>query len=403
MGVFSLIVIGILFGIPLFLLGTYSVLGRPTRIRQFTALRVSSRSANSFLGIDDSSTKDMTVGGYLLKEYSKCLGWHKYILPMIAFYTVYTIGLHFSIKHIEQIIDSQILANEIRAIFTLGALGFLGGVLFVLYRLVQLTINADLRPKAFVHLTIRLVLAPVLAIMIVKGTHLSQLDTNVALVFAVGIGMFPLDSFRFFRHWVRRRISSPPAHTLPLRNIQGIGLDVELRFFEEGITDAQHLAYEDLLHLLINTNFSIQCLIDWIDQALLYTYVCEDFRIWQEKIYCRGVLDVLGKAPAYYAHSDNIYHAIAKQTNQDIEIVRRFVDDVFQDPKVHQLWNYYKDTIPDRDLAEGLHSPGQGGPLTSEKSASVESDSSEPKSEARESPSTTENTSNDEGSTASEE
>jgi hypothetical protein len=122
----------------------------------------------------------------------------------------------------------------------------------------------------------------------------------------------------------------------------------ELRLWEEGITDAQHLAVEGIVSLLVNTTYSLECIIDWKDQAFLCAYVGNDLQKWRD-LQIRGAMDVLGCAPSYYKPADR-YHqlraAISKAVGKEEAVVERFIDTVYNDPRVHQLWSFLRRTYP---------------------------------------------------------
>ena len=59
----------------------------------------------------------------------------------------------------------------------------------------------------------------------------------------------------------------------PLSNLAGISHLHESRLLEMGIDDIQNLATANVLELLLTTRFSAEQIINWIDQAILYTRI----------------------------------------------------------------------------------------------------------------------------------
>ena len=63
------------------------------------------------------------------------------------------------------------------------------------------------------------------------------------------------------------------SEDLPLGMIDGISQFHETRLRDLGIDNVQNLASIDIPFTLINTTFSAQEIIDWVDQAVLYLHL----------------------------------------------------------------------------------------------------------------------------------
>ena len=96
-----------------------------------------------------------------------------------------------------------------------------------------------------------------------------------AIVLAFLIGMIPARGTR----WMSQRTSSvlgneqPITRIEPLSNLTGISQWHESRLLEMGIDNVQNLATANILELLLTTRFSAEQIINWIDQAILYTRI----------------------------------------------------------------------------------------------------------------------------------
>jgi hypothetical protein len=235
------------------------------------------------------------------------------------------------------------------------AAGFLGSVLVVLPHLFLRTIRSDLQSRTFLHMTIRLVVAPFLAVPVGYLTGLAA-DRGIVLIVAFGTGLFPDRAFMWFSQQWNRLLSAQDdaRQSLPLRCLHGIQPDDELRLWQEGITDAQHLATENVVTLLINTAYPLGRIIDWKDQAFLFVYVGSEMDKWRH-LSVRGAMDVLGLAPRYYSQAryEQIRAALATELHTPEPVIERLINTVFNDPRVHQLWEFLRRTYPAK-LAEGI-------------------------------------------------
>jgi tetratricopeptide (TPR) repeat protein len=106
-----------------------------------------------------------------------------------------------------------------------------------------------------------------------------------AAVLAFFIGIFPKSGIQWLQNLARNSINTLPAevNALPVRNLQGISSLHEARLEEMGIDDVQNLAFVDIRKLLLITRFDTQEIINWIDQAILYTKVGNKYDRFREQ------------------------------------------------------------------------------------------------------------------------
>lgn len=107
------------------------------------------------------------------------------------------------------------------------------------------------------------------------------------------IGMFPAWATQLIAARAREVFSTPEAgcEHLPLCLIDGIDDDVTDRLSEANVWDIQHLATSDPIDLTLRTQYPLDRILDWIDQAILVTYVRTDIAQFRT-LGLRGAIDL---------------------------------------------------------------------------------------------------------------
>ena len=169
---------------------------------------------------------------------------------------------------------------------------FLGAYFFALQLLFRRYIRRDLRASAYVAVSLRVIIAVIsiwVAIEVVDITPSSWVTSDgqkhsvekFLLVLGFVIGVFPRVAWQIIQSGVKRvgSIIVPSLETqLPLRDLDGLTVWHEARFEEEDIENIPNMATADLVDLFINTRFPADRIIDWVDQAILYTHLGPDPR-----------------------------------------------------------------------------------------------------------------------------
>ncbi len=98
------------------------------------------------------------------------------------------------------------------------------------------------------------------------------------LVLAFAVGVFPIIVWQFITGVVKRlpgiEIVLPNLKQgLELSELDGLTIWHETRLEEEDIENVANMASSDVVDLLLNTRFSPNRIIDWIDQAILFTSI----------------------------------------------------------------------------------------------------------------------------------
>jgi hypothetical protein len=168
-------------------------------------------------------------------------------------------------------------------------------------------VRGDLRPKTYNVVTVRILVAVILAWML-QGLFDSP-DWVLAASFLGGI--VPDTVLRQIRDVPTRarewRTSKRPTNgnsgterpdeledRSPLIALDGIDIYERTRLAEEGISSIQALARHDLVDLMLSSRIPASRLIDWLDQALLYQHVTADDRQRLRNAGIRTATELLG-------------------------------------------------------------------------------------------------------------
>ena len=163
---------------------------------------------------------------------------------------------------------------------TVMSLAFLGAFIWSAHNIIHRYINYDLMPVEYYHTTLRLILAPLLALMLSFLVDAGEAGWGVHLlpVAAFMTGLIPAAVLFFLQDWFVRLLKAYGfhAHHLPLSMIEGLNRFHEVRLSEAGVDNAQNLANADLVEIGLATPYPLEQLLDWIDQARLYAYLRND-------------------------------------------------------------------------------------------------------------------------------
>jgi hypothetical protein len=161
---------------------------------------------------------------------------------------------------------------------------FLGAYCFSLQALFRRYVRKDLRPGAYVAATQRIVLAIVGTWMLHSLVMLGEValegaHTNDALiVLGFTIGVFPRVVWQYIQGAAKKLMPTssvlPSLDTpAPISDLDGLTVWHQARLEEEDIENLPNMATADILDLMLSTKFPPDRLIDWTDQAILYTHL----------------------------------------------------------------------------------------------------------------------------------
>lgn len=165
---------------------------------------------------------------------------------------------------------------------------FIGAYFFGLQLLFRRYVRRDLRASAYVSISLRIILAMIgiwvvsAAVKIAPNDWLVNKDgghvmsDNTLLVLGFVIGVFPRVAWQVVETILKRTASVvlPSLRTqLPVSDLDGLTVWHEARFEEEDIENIPNMATADIVDLMISTRVPPDRIIDWVDQAILYTHL----------------------------------------------------------------------------------------------------------------------------------
>jgi hypothetical protein len=182
-------------------------------------------------------------------------------------------------------IDIQHFENLLLPRANAVTFAFLGAYFFAISMVFRRYVRADLTPKTFTHIILRLFLAiilawtlsslPIFANSANSGTD--HLPTGLLYILAFFIGIFPETGVTVLQDLARNPLFTKLFQSLeeehPLTLLDGINLYDRSRFTEEGIENVENLAHHNLIGLMLSTRISTNRLVDLFDQAILYLHL----------------------------------------------------------------------------------------------------------------------------------
>lgn len=197
------------------------------------------------------------------------------------------------------------LAEYIIRNITPITLGFVGAYFFQLHALLRRYLSNDLYPAAFLEACQRFMLVFILSIVL-NFSALSGESGNTSTpgfgyvilsVTAFFVGIFPSWGLTLLRAWLGRMLvrkkkvddpsndpgkvpgSSDPENniptldeTSPLSKLAGLNIWTVDPFLEQNVSNVESLATASFGQLVSATHFTTARLVDWVDQALLYSH-----------------------------------------------------------------------------------------------------------------------------------
>jgi hypothetical protein len=155
-------------------------------------------------------------------------------------------------------------------------LGFLGVYFFSINMIFRRYVRADLTPKTYASIIVRLLVSLVLVFTISVLPNTGSIMGNGLLAVAFIIGVFPEDGFRVIRDSARKIIGNSAGgddEKYPIADLEGMNQYDQARLLEEGIENIENLAHHNLIELLAFTRIPTARLVDIFDQAILYLHL----------------------------------------------------------------------------------------------------------------------------------
>ncbi len=156
--------------------------------------------------------------------------------------------------------------------------GFIGAYFFSLQMLFRRFVTNDLRAKAYIGVSMRIVLS-ILGAWIIFMTLELQLTTVPTPMFALLafiVGAFPTVLWRMIRTTTSKFTGQWLPHidsVLAIRELDGLTVWHQARLEEEDIENTYNMANADIIDLLLHTRIPTDRAIDWVDQAILLSCI----------------------------------------------------------------------------------------------------------------------------------
>lgn len=169
---------------------------------------------------------------------------------------------------------------------------FLGAYFFLLQMLFRRYVRRDLRASSYTAVSLRIIVAVIgvwaalSAVEILPWTgleegienSLQEGAQNSLLVLGFVIGAFPPVAWQFVRAALKKftgaTILVPSLQNpCPVSDLDGLTVWHQARLEEEDIENVPNMATADIVELMLNTRFPPDRIIDWVDQAILYTHL----------------------------------------------------------------------------------------------------------------------------------
>src|SRR6266571_4504770 len=157
---------------------------------------------------------------------------------------------------------------------------FLGAYFFSLQMLFRRYVLRDLRPSAYVSVAMRIILAVVgtWVVAIISHYNLLEIKTDTLLLVGFVIGVFPSLAWQFLQAALKKITFAgffipSLSSQLPISDLDGLTVWHEARLEEEDVENVPNMATADLVDLMRQTRFPPDRIIDWVDQAILFTHI----------------------------------------------------------------------------------------------------------------------------------
>jgi hypothetical protein len=162
------------------------------------------------------------------------------------------------------------VADSASSVWDVLKFGFLGAYAFILQMLIRRFFQSDLRPSAYAHAMLRIIVVLIIVTVLCELLPSHSLRTGAVVAFVVGF--FPLVGMQALQRCAAAalRVAVPSlSQPYPLSQIDGLTIWYEARLLEAGIEDMQSLATANFVDVILHTRVPVGRLVDWVDQAHL--------------------------------------------------------------------------------------------------------------------------------------
>ncbi len=293
--------------------------------------------------------EDIMASEYHLRHYA----WPLLFASVITFFDFslahpYVIQRSFGAGFVEEVINVFGADDLFSRVVLAGRFQFwawLGASVYSFQLITRRFLSYDLKPGVYVFSSNRFMLAFAVAsiVCIGLGTFSTaagvSFDVNMATVCIVAffIGFFPSLGINWIGAMAQKALGqqSGLSKEMALSKVQGLSIWQQGRLKQEGIENVQNLAAADVPTLIISTPFTVNQIIDWVDQAILLVYASQEQFEALTKVGLRCASDVLtaggdSKRQSQMTNATGLNEDglrmlyLALQSAPNIEVVSRF-------------------------------------------------------------------------------
>jgi hypothetical protein len=165
---------------------------------------------------------------------------------------------------------------------------FLGAYFFSLQMLFRRFVRKDLRANAYIAVSMRIILAVLGTWTVLQAAAFLKIpfqadgsEHQALLIVGFVIGAFPPVAWQViqaaFRTLTGAKYLVPSLNSdMPVSDLDGLTVWHEARLEEEDIENIPNMATADIVELMLNTRIPPNRIVDWVDQAMLYTHLGPD-------------------------------------------------------------------------------------------------------------------------------
>lgn len=273
--------------------------------------------------------------------------WSTYIAPLVL--TSVIAATFATIALAKAQLPLALLSDPVMAAMRNASLamlaGALGAYLFGLDDLVRRHATADLSSSALHTTWVRIAMSAGVGAML----PVTKMPDPVALPLAFAVGTLPLSSiWTFVRQRFGLTIDEGKVWEADLHLIEGMTKATRDRLIAEDIDNVQRLAYADPVRLLFRTNIEWNVILDFIDQALLISYVREKI-VLLRGLGIRGAIEVAelydrnedDNEKAEIAHAKRMLARVGKIMGNTEDDAINLAYQMSNDPLVDFVWWHY--------------------------------------------------------------
>jgi hypothetical protein len=158
--------------------------------------------------------------------------------------------------------------------------GFLGAYFFSLQMLFRRFVRRDLSSNAYVATSMRIIVAVIGTLVMEDAVRALRADVDVRTLEVMGfiIGFFPMVLWQVLASVIKKITFASyflpsMASQLPVSDLDGLTYWHQARLEEEDIENIPNMSTADIVDIMLATRVPPDRIVDWVDQAILYTHL----------------------------------------------------------------------------------------------------------------------------------